>query len=169
MRISAIFTLALALTVGVFAATAGGHTGRAAAKCAYRRDGALPDSSCTPGATNPKVRQSDIDSTICKSGWTATIRPPESVTEPQKYKSMAQYGDTDSASNYEYDHLISLELGGAPDSSKNLWPEPHKTSNNLGSYVKDTVENSLKRQVCDGEITLKQAQHTIRTDWTKAL
>ncbi|MGW4994883.1 hypothetical protein ACWEQ3_46110 [Streptomyces mirabilis] len=38
----------------------------------------LPDSSCTPGSYNPNVTQSNIHSTICVSGWTATVRPPTS-------------------------------------------------------------------------------------------
>jgi hypothetical protein len=36
----------------------------------------LPDPACTPGALNPDVTQASIGSTICVSGWTATIRPP---------------------------------------------------------------------------------------------
>ena len=52
------------------------------------------------------MTQANIDSTICVSGYTKTVRPPESVTEPEKLASMAAYGDTDSAHNYEYDHLI---------------------------------------------------------------
>jgi hypothetical protein len=138
-------------------------------KCHYRSHGALPSRTCTPGKTNPDVKQSTINKTICKKGWTKTIRPPTSVTGPMKLKSMQEYGvGSDKPSDYEYDHLISLELGGSPDSTKNLWPEPHKTSNNEGSFVKDVVENKLKRAVCKGTMTLRRAQHIIRTDWTKA-
>src|SRR6266568_764855 len=35
----------------------------------------LPDPSCQPGDYNPDVTQSTIDTTICVSGWTATVRP----------------------------------------------------------------------------------------------
>ena len=34
------------------------------------------------------------------------------------------YGLTGSPSAYEYEHLIPLELGGATNSPRNLWPEP---------------------------------------------
>ncbi len=44
----------------------------------------LPDPHCTPGATNPQVNQANIGTTICRSGYTSTIRPPEDVTEPEK-------------------------------------------------------------------------------------
>jgi hypothetical protein len=37
-----------------------------------------PDKFMTPGATNPKVTQANIKRTICKAGWTKTIRPPSS-------------------------------------------------------------------------------------------
>src|SRR6476646_6717367 len=36
----------------------------------------LPDPDITPGALNRAVRQSTIKKTICRSGWTTTIRPP---------------------------------------------------------------------------------------------
>jgi hypothetical protein len=38
---------------------------------------------------------------------------------------MAAYGLTGQRlSDYELDHLIPLELGGAPAEAANLWPEP---------------------------------------------
>ena len=120
----------------------------------------LPDPSCTPGATNSSVTQANIDQTICRSGWTATVRPPESYTEPLKYQQMAAYGDTGSAREFEEDHLISLELGGSPTSPENLWPEPGASPN-----PKDSVENAAKRAVCDGQMTLAAAQHAIATNW----
>src|SRR5690242_10597803 len=73
----------------------------------------LPDPSCQPGATNPDVTQSTIGSTICVSGWTSTVRPPTSYTNPLKVTQIAEYRYTDtSTADYEEDHLIPLELGG---------------------------------------------------------
>lgn len=127
----------------------------------------LPDASCTPGATNPDVTQSTIDQTICVSGWTATVRPPTSYTNPLKKQGIADYGYSDTnMSDYEEDHLIPLELGGAPRDPKNLWPEPHSGSKN--SYSKDSVENRLKKAVCDGEVALAPAQKAMATNWTTA-
>lgn len=120
----------------------------------------LPDPACTPGVTNPNVSQANIGSTICTSGWTATIRPPESYTETLKQQQMAAYGDAQPISYYEEDHLISLELGGNPTSPQNLWPEPGASPN-----PKDSVENAAKRAVCDGTITLAAAQHAIASNW----
>ena len=125
----------------------------------------LPDPKCTPGAVDPAVTQDNIDSTICVSGYTKTVRPSVSVTEPQKLESMKSYGFTDSPSNYEYDHLIPLELGGAPDDMKNLWPEPSYT--NPSFHDKDGFENYLHDQVCSGALDLKTAQNEIATNWVK--
>jgi hypothetical protein len=119
-----------------------------------------PDATCTPGALNPAVTQTTIARTICVSGWTETVRPSESVTEPEKAASLAAYGDTGSPDEYEYDHVVSLELGGALNDARNLWPEPGASPN-----PKDTVENALHQMVCDGRLPLAQAQHIIATDW----
>jgi hypothetical protein len=141
-------------------------TGPTTASCTYRDLGALPDPACTPGALNPDVTPATIGSTICKKGWTKTVRPPSSVTGRQKRVSMKQYGVGDnSPGDFEYDHLISLELGGAPDDLKNLWPEPHVVSGDDGSFAKDKIENRLKRAICKGTITLAEAQREIATDW----
>ena len=125
----------------------------------------LPDSDCTPGATDPRVTQNNISSTICVSGYTKTVRPSTSVTSKIKTERMQAYGYTDSPSNYELDHFISLELGGSPDSVLNLFPEPYAEP--YGAYSKDKVENYLHKQVCNGAITLAVAQEEIKTNWVK--
>jgi hypothetical protein len=130
--------------------------------CNALDNGILPDPKCTPGAIDPSVTQDNIDSTICVPGYTKTVRPPVSVTEPQKLESMKSYGFDDSPSNYEFDHLIPLEVGGAPDDMKNLWPESHSSS-----YDKDAFENYLHEQVCSGKMDLNTAQSGIATNWVK--
>ena len=120
-----------------------------------------PDRHCSPGALNPAVKQSTIDQTICVSGYTKTIRPPESVTNREKLASMAAYGDTGrSPHDFEYDHIVSLELGGAVNDPRNLWPEPGASPN-----PKDSVEDHLHSLVCDGQMPLAKAQHIIATGW----
>ena len=127
----------------------------------------LPDRSCTPGATNPDVTPATINQTICVSGWTSTVRPPTSYTNPLKVKQIAAYGYADtSTADYEEDHLIPLELGGAPRDPRNLWPEPHYGAKT--AFTKDGVENALKKAVCDGRADLVAAQNAIATDWTTA-
>lgn len=75
---------------------------------------------------------------------------------------MAAYGDSDALSNYEYDHFVPLELGGAVNDPRNLWPEPGASPN-----LKDAVEDQLRQEVCDGQLTLAQAQGAIVTNWVR--
>ncbi|MFJ9458103.1 hypothetical protein ACIRST_23825 [Kitasatospora sp. NPDC101447] len=128
----------------------------------------LPDPSCTPGAYNPDVTQDTIGQTICVSGWTATVRPPTSYTNPLKVRQIAQYGyDDTSTADYEEDHLVPLELGGAPRDPANLWPEPRYGTEPAQS--KDSVETRLKNAVCSGRVGLDDARGAIASDWTTAL
>jgi hypothetical protein len=126
----------------------------------------LPDPRRTPGATNPQVTQANIDSTICVSGWTSTIRPTSSYTtslkEQQLASGYAYHGDMNT-SDYEEDHLISLEIGGSPTSALNLWPEPYNAPD--GARVKDEIENKLNSLVCARTVTLATAQHAIASSW----
>ena len=128
-----------------------------------------PDAGCTPGALNPAVTQTTIPSTICRSGWTSTVRPPESISEREKFASMNAYGDERGPSAYEYDHLVPLELGGAVNDPRNLWPEPDY-SVRAGFYLnpKDRLEGALRRLVCGGRMSLATAQRLIATDWVSA-
>lgn len=129
----------------------------------------LPDPNRTPGVTNPDVTQANIHSTICVSGWTATVRPSSSYTTSLKERQLASgyayKGDTNTG-DYEEDHLISLELGGSPDAEANLWPEPYATT--TGARTKDKVENRLHQMVCSGTITLAKAQQAIAKNWFTA-
>jgi hypothetical protein len=57
------------------------------AHCQARDNNEEPDPTCTPGALNPAVTQATIGSTICKSGWTATIprrRPTPARSKPRR-------------------------------------------------------------------------------------
>lgn len=128
-----------------------------------RINNALPDSACTPGAVDPNVSEDTIRTTICVAGYTKTVRPAESLTNKIKTQEMQMYGDTDSSANYELDHLISLELGGCPDCIANLWPEPYNIA--LGARQKDTVENYLHKQVCEGRMSISEAQADIARNW----
>jgi hypothetical protein len=119
----------------------------------HRAPAILADPVRTPGVLNPDVTQANIRSTICRQGWTATIRPPVDYTNALKRKQMRLYGETGSMSDYQEDHLISLELGGNPTDPRNLWPEPYPRASDV-----DRTENDLNAQVCSGRLTLAEAQ-----------
>ncbi len=107
--------------------------------------------------------RSNLFKTICRSGYSASVRPPESITEREKRASLRAYGDHRPLHYYEYDHLVSLELGGARNDARNLWPEPGASPN-----PKDSLENRLHARVCHGEMSLAAAQLAIAHDWVSA-
>jgi hypothetical protein len=143
------------VTLGVLSKTSG---------CQYRNaaNGALlPDAACTPGAANPQLTR-DV---LCAPGF--TTRQYRHVTEAQKRRAYSRYGiATHAAGEYEVDHLLALEDGGANDDA-NLWPEPAGPS--AGFHQKDVVEAYVHRQVCAGTLDLAEAQRQIASDWTSLL
>jgi hypothetical protein len=177
---AALSALAPASTSGTGAATAAGNTagssgnallrvhdpgrvtGTLHGPCTYRDNGQLPDPRCTPGAVDPAVTQGNIRQTICRPGYTKTVRPPASATNRFKFDvAYPAYGDPASEKT-ELDHLVSLELGGSNDAA-NLWPETPTTPN-----PKDKVENALHAAVCHGRVTLAAAQNAIASNWLTA-
>jgi hypothetical protein len=63
---------------------------------------------------------------------------------------------------YEVDQLVPVELGGSNDQA-NVWPE-------LTSQFrkKDRLEDWLITRVCDGGMSLAQAQKRIARNWLAA-
>ena len=142
---AADFVIALVVVAGVVGLFAHRH--------GHNTHAILADAVRTPGVLNPDVTQANIRSTICRHGWTETIRPPTDYTNGLKRKQMRQYRETGSLSDYQEDHLISLELGGNPTDPRNLWPEPYPRAADM-----DRIENELNLEVCSGQLTLAQAQ-----------
>jgi hypothetical protein len=137
-------------------------TGTLTGPCHASGGGQLPDPHCTPGGIDPAVTQANIHSTICTSGYTSTIRPPEAQTEAFKFNEAYPAYGIASGTATELDHLVSLELGGN-NSAANLWPEVPPSPN-----PKDSVENALNAAVCAGRVSLASAQQAIAQDWQTA-
>ena len=122
------------------------------------RDG-LPDPRCTPGA----IRSGVSLATICASGYSRSVRPPESFTEPLKLHQMRAYDLPGSPRDYEEDHLVPLSIGGAPRDPRNLWPEPRSGANN--AEQKDQLETWAARMACSRRIPLGRLQRAMASDW----
>jgi hypothetical protein len=121
-----------------------------------RINGKYPDKDCTPGDIFPNATAADV----CQSGYSRGVR---NVPQAEKDQVYAEYGIASHVSGeYEVDHFVSLELGGSNDIS-NLWSEPANPQ--PGFHEKDKVENYLHDQVCNGAMTLQEAQREIATDW----
>lgn len=114
-----------------------------------------------PGALNTAVTQATINQTICVRGWSESVRPSWSYTNALKYRLVsARHGKM---SDYELDHAIPIELGGATADPRNLWIEKHRGT--YGSYAKDRLENRLHKLVCAGTLSLDEARREIWPHW----
>ncbi len=133
----------------------------------------LPNHDRTPGAINGAATQDTLTTTVCRPGWAASVRPPSAYTGALKIAQILEYGYADrNPSHYQEDHLVPLELGGAPRDPRNLWPQPNEVTlpdgTNVGSKEKDDLEDELHAQVCSGTLTLDDAQRSIARDWIAA-
>jgi hypothetical protein len=147
MRLS-IVELGLAAAALAVLVTSLPRCSRAPARAVVRASWQL-----TPGVLNPDVTQATIGRTICRHGWTKTVRPPVSYTNALKAKGLKAYGLRGPPSSVQEDHLISLELGGNPTDPRNLWPEPYPRAAEV-----DAIENELNQLVCTGKLSLTEAQ-----------
>ena len=148
MRVSVV-EIVLFLAAAAVAATAlprcsGGSAGRGIVRASW---------TLTPGVLNAAVTQANTASTICRRGWTRTIRPPVSYTNALKATGLRRYRLRGPPSAFQEDHLISLELGGDPVDPRNLWPEPYPRA-----AAVDRIENDLNHRVCTGSLSLADAQ-----------
>jgi hypothetical protein len=109
----------------------------------------------TPGAITAATTEQ-----VCKPGYATSVRPSSSVAPAQDGPHEA-YGIAGGRSSaYQLDHVVSLELGGAPTSLRNLWPEPIEVARQ-----KDKVENALHTAVCSGLLPLWKAQACEAFNW----
>lgn len=116
--------------------------------------GSLPNPTLTPGATLDVTKDD-----VCTPGYSKKVRDVPVAVKKQVYK---EYNVQYVPHAYEVDHLISLELGGS-NSIRNLWPESYSIYWN--AHVKDALENRLHSLVCNGSISMAEAQKEISTDW----
>ena len=79
------------------------------------------------------------------------MRPPETVTEPEKRALMTAYDNRAALSDVELDHIVSLGVGGAANDPRNLYPEPdypHVSPTSYYQNPKDRLEDRLHELVC---------------------
>ena len=119
----------------------------------------FPNRVLTPGVVRP-VQQKDV----CMSddndpAWLI----PASVQQDV----LREYGITGSQTkDYQLDYLIPPSLGGTAE-IQNVWPEPYSNLR-WNAHVKDELESRLRQLVCEGRVSLPEAQRDISGDWTKA-
>ena len=113
------------------------------------------------------MTEATLGQTICKPGWTATIRPDLSAMKRAQIAAGVNLRNEDRNPNdYELDHRLPLELGGSPADPGNLSlefaddPTPGQPFHNR----KDDAETPAKHRVCSGE-PLRQAQMEFVKRW----
>lgn len=132
----------------------------------------LPDPAVVTGVANPAVNPGNYATTICRHGWTATVRPPVAFTNKLKVSlTPSGYKPSDG----EGDHAQSIEDLGMPgpvplnDPAQvalfklNFWWEIY--NDRYGARVKDRVETKVNRLLCAGKITAKQAHDALLPNW----
>jgi hypothetical protein len=120
-----------------------------------------------PGVFFDEVTQANISSTICVSGWTATVRPSTSFTGTLKLLMLSRARlRPEDAAKYELDHYVPLALGGHPRSEDNLWLQPWEGT--WTAKLKDRLERKLQLMVCASELTLQEARSEIKKGWRAA-
>jgi hypothetical protein len=165
-------TAVVATEPAVSPVTGGGLTPTSTPQASTSKIG-LPKANLTPGAINPAATQANLSTTVCKPGWPTSVRPPSAYTSVLKVAQIIEYGYSDrNPSHYQEDHLVPIELGGAPRDRRNLWPEPNAVvlpdGTPVGSKQKDALENALHARVCAGELPLDDAQRMLAGDWVAA-
>ncbi|HEY8033899.1 MAG TPA: hypothetical protein VIF02_16385 [Methylocella sp.] len=115
---------------------------------------------------NPAVTQATIGDTICKPGWTKSVRPHLHAMDQIKRTKLRAAGWTDADKNrFELEYIIPLSLGGAPDDPKNFHLEP----GNEVVEKKEALEACLPRLVCERRLMLDDARKAVWRDWRAAL
>jgi hypothetical protein len=106
--------------------------------------------------------------TICRPGYTKTVRPSTSFTNGIKKRLLHEQGmDFDAEKGrYELDHIVALALGGHPRNLHNLTLQPWEGPD--GAKRKDRLEVKLQCLVCSGDVPLHEAQDAIWSDWKAA-
>ena len=130
----------------------------------------LPNVRLTPGA----IVRTDSQ-LVCRVGYARSVRPRNLYWRRLTNAVYRRYGllrghrtviDARGRRHavYVIDHLVPLELGGAPADLRNLWPQPR-----VAAKRKDEVENELHALVCSDAVRLEDAQRAIARDWRTAL
>ena len=150
------------------------------ASCHLQAADSLPDPACSPGALNGDITPDPgvLGRTICKTGWTWTVRPDRQHSARLKGEVLRRYGISLSDGNlYELDHRIPLEVGGAPRDLADLWPEPwEQDSQHPQGIARPGSRGAVQgqdREPCQGSHLqrsheLQQGQQVFLGNWWQA-
>jgi hypothetical protein len=118
------------------------------------------------GVLDERVTQQSVAGTICRPGYAETVAPPFDELMAHKDRMLAARGiDADDGAAFALDRRVPIVLGGSPDAPANLdllpWAGPQ------GERRKARAAVMLKRCVCEGKLSLAQAQVAIVGNWSE--
>lgn len=116
----------------------------------------LPNGLQTPGAT------SKVDAKkLCAADYESSVKP---ASDWQKAEALSRYGLRPEKFDGVLEHVVPVSLGGTNDPD-NLYPFHAQ-----GEYTLEAKQQLVARVrdlVCNGKMTVKQAQDVFKKDWTK--
>lgn len=124
--------------------------------------GEVPDPALTPGLV-ASTSAAEVCSIYASYPPQTYSQAHRQTTREMKEKVAEEYHLSRSQwHSVEFDHRVSLCLGGADD-VRNLWPQ--SLSGPWNAHDKDRLETELCRRVCHGTMALDQAQSVLLGDW----
>jgi hypothetical protein len=114
---------------------------------------------------NDRVTQQSVGDTICRPGYAEAVAPPFEELMAHKDRMLAERGmDAEDGFGLALDRRVPIVLGGSPDAPANLDLLPW--AGKRGERRKARAAVMLKRCVCEGKLSLAQAQAAIVGNWS---
>ncbi|MCX4174731.1 MULTISPECIES: hypothetical protein [Paraburkholderia] len=111
------------------------------------------------------VTQESVGETICRPGYADTVAPPFDELMAHKDRMLAARGITaDNGPAFALDRRVPIVLGGSPNAPANLDLLPW--AGQQGERRKARAAVMLKRCVCEGKLSLAEAQAAIVGNWS---
>ncbi|CAD6533508.1 hypothetical protein [Paraburkholderia metrosideri] len=112
-----------------------------------------------------RVTQQSVGETICRPGYADTVAPPFDELMAHRDRLLAERGiDAEDGAAFALDRRVPIVLGGSPDASANLDLLPW--AGQQGERRKARAAVMLKRCVCEGKLSLAEAQAAIVGNWS---
>jgi hypothetical protein len=122
----------------------------------------VPDELLDPAVTPDNVQQ-----TICRLGYVASVSPPDAQLANAKRRMMLRAGlDLDVSGTYVLDRAVPISLGGHPSREANLRLQDLSGERNVRR--KQALERRLHQLVCASKLGLREAQAAMVPDWLPA-
>jgi hypothetical protein len=117
------------------------------------------------GMLDERVTQQSVGETICRPGYADTVAPPFDELMAHKEQLLAERGiDAEDGFAFALDRRVPIVLGGSPHAFANLDLLPW--AGQQGERRKARAAVMLKRCVCEGKLSLAEAQATIVGNWS---